>query len=32
LVGAVMWGLIAYEAVHYADARDRIRHAELPHA
>jgi low temperature requirement protein LtrA len=31
LVGAVMWGLIAFEAVHYADVRDRVRHAELPH-
>jgi low temperature requirement protein LtrA len=31
LVGAVMWGLIAFEAVHYAEFRDRVRHAELPH-
>jgi low temperature requirement protein LtrA len=27
LVAAVLWALIAYEAVHYADARRTIRHA-----
>jgi low temperature requirement protein LtrA len=30
LVGAVLWGLIAFEAVHYAEARDRVRHADPP--
>jgi low temperature requirement protein LtrA len=29
LVGVVMWGLIAYEAVRYAEARDQVRHADL---
>jgi low temperature requirement protein LtrA len=27
LVGAVMWALIAYEAIHYAAVRDLVRHA-----
>jgi low temperature requirement protein LtrA len=29
LIGAVMWGLIAFEAVHYAEARDQVRHADV---
>ena len=29
LVGVVMWGLIAFEAVRYAEARDQVRHADL---
>ncbi len=28
IVGAVLWGLIAYETVRYADTRDRVRHAD----
>jgi low temperature requirement protein LtrA len=27
-VGIVLWVLVAYEAVHYAEARDAVRHAE----
>ena len=29
LVGVVLWGLIAFEAVHYAEARDQVRHADV---
>jgi low temperature requirement protein LtrA len=28
VVGVVLWSLIAFEALHYADTRDLIRHAE----
>lgn len=30
LVTAVMWALIAYEATHFAAARDQIRHEQAP--
>ena len=30
LVGAVLWAMIAYESVRYADARHQVRHAGRP--
>jgi low temperature requirement protein LtrA len=30
VVGVVLWSLIAFEALHYADVRELVRHAEPP--
>jgi low temperature requirement protein LtrA len=30
VVGVVLWCLIAFEVLHYAEVRDGVRHAELP--
>ena len=32
LVAALCVGLIAYEAIRFADARERVRHAPAEHA
>jgi low temperature requirement protein LtrA len=29
-IGVVLWALIVFEAVRFADARDEVRHAALP--
>ncbi|MDQ3680062.1 MAG: low temperature requirement protein A [Actinomycetota bacterium] len=30
VIGAVLWALIVFESVHYAAARDQVRHADAP--